>query len=123
MVYSTAVINARLQGIVTELGATANMVLKASGSTISTIQLSSPVGTVSDGVLTFTGTLLDPSASSTGEVDSAIILDSDGNTAISDLTVGIPGQNSNVIISNGLNSTLITAGQTVQLLSAEIQGS
>lgn len=123
VVYSQPVTNARLQGVVTELGSLANMLLKAAGTTVSTIQLASPVGTVSGGVLTFSGTLLDPSAAATGIVDSVIILDSSGSTAISGLTVGIPGGSQDVIISNGLNSTLITAGQVVALLSAQITGS
>lgn len=123
IIYSQTVINARLNGVVTELGALANLLLLAGGTTVSTIQLSSPVGTVSGGVLTFTGTLLDPAAASTGFVTSAIIKDSTGTTAISNLSVGIPGGSQDVIISNGLNSTLITAGQTVALLSAQITGS
>ncbi len=122
-IYSQAVINARLQGIVTELGALANLVLRAGGTTVSTMQLASPVGTVSGGVLTFSGQILDPSAAATGDVTSAVILDSTGTTAISGLTVGIPGGSQDVIISNGLNSTLITAGQTVAMLSAQITGS
>lgn len=121
--YSQSVINYRLLGVVTELGALANFILKAGGTTVSTIQLASPVGTVSGGVLTFSGTLLDPSAAATGVVDSVIIQDSGGATAISGLSVGIPGGSQDVIISNGLNSTLITAGQTVALLSAQITGS
>lgn len=123
IVYSQAVINARLQGIVTELGASSTLVLLAGGTTVSTIQLSSPAGTVSGGVLTFTGTLLDPAAAATGTVTSVIVKDSTGATAISNLSVGIPGGSQDVIISNGLNSTLITAGQTVALLSAQITGS
>jgi len=123
IVYSQAVINARLQGIVTELGTSATLVMLAGGTTVSTIQLSSPVATVSGGVLTFTGQLLDTSAASTGVVTSAIIKDSTGATAISNLSVGIPGGSQDVIISNGLNSTLITAGQVVALLSAQITGS
>ncbi len=121
--YSQTLIDARLNGVVTALGALANLVLKAGATTVSTIQLASPVGTVNGGILTFTGQLLDPSAAATGTVTNAIILDSGGSTAISGLTVGIPGQQRDVIISNGLNSTLITVGQTVSLLSAQITGS
>ncbi len=50
VIYNQTIINARLNGVVTELGALANLVLKAGGTTISTIQLASPVGTVSGGV-------------------------------------------------------------------------
>jgi len=121
--YSTTLINARLNGVVTALGASSSLILKAGSATVSTIALASPAGTVDGGVLTFTGTLLDPSAAATGEVNSVDILDSDGNTAISGLSVGIPGGPQEVIISNGLNSTVVTAGQTVELLSAQIDGS
>lgn len=123
IIYSQAVINARLQGVVIELGALATLLLLAGSTTVSAIQLASPVGTVNGGVLTFSGTLLDPSASATGIVTSALVRDSGGSIAISGLTVGIPGGSQDVIISNGLNSTLITAGQTVALLSAQIIGS
>lgn len=123
VIYSQAVINARLQGIVTELGSLATLLLLAGGTTVSTIQLASPVGTVNGGILTFSGTLLDPAAASTGFVTSALIRDSNGATAITGLSVGIPGGSQDVIISNGLNSTLITAGQVVAFLSAQIIGS
>jgi hypothetical protein len=123
VIYSQSMIDARLDGLVTGLGALANLLLLAGGTTVSTIQLASPVGTVNGGVLTFSGTLLDPSAAATGIVETAIIQDSTGATAISGLTVGIPGGPQDIILSNGLNSTLITAGQTVELLSATITGS
>lgn len=123
VIYSQTLINARLNAVVTALGATANMQLRAGGTIVSTIQLSSPVGTVNGGILTFTGQLLDPSAVATGDVNSVVILDSNGAVAISGLSVGIPGGSQDVIISNGLNSTVITAGQTVALLSAQITGS
>lgn len=123
IVYSTSLITARLNGVVTALGASATMLLTAGGTTISTIQLSSPVGTVNGGILTFTGQLLDPSAANTGTVNGAVIVDSNNAVAISGLTVGIPGGSQDVIISNGLNSTVINAGQVVALLSAQITGS
>ena len=124
--YSVAAINARLEGVVDTIdggGGNASLILQATGSTISTISLARPCGSVDGGVLTFDGTLLDPSASSTGYVDSAKIETSGGDAVITGLTVGIPLSGADVIVSNGLNSTLITAGQTVELLSAEIIGS
>lgn len=124
--YSLIAINDRLLGVVDAIdggGGNGNFKLLAGSTTISTISLSRPCGTVSGGVLTFTGTLLDPSADNTGDVDGAMIEDSTGALIISGLTVGIPLSGYEVIISNGLNSTLITAGQTVQLLSAQITGS
>jgi hypothetical protein len=123
--YSTAAINARLQGVIDTIDASGNgfFLLKAGSTTVSTIQLSNPCGTVSGGVLTFSGTLLDDSADATGTVDSASITDASGNVVVSGLTVGIPLTGAEVIISNGLNSLLITAGDVVALLSAEITGS
>lgn len=123
LTYSQSVIDARLEGVVTALGSLASLLLMAGTTTVSTIALASPVGTVNGGILTFSGTLLDPSAANTGIVDSAEILDSTGAPAVTGLTVGIPGGPQDVIISNGLNSTLITAGQVVALLSAQITGS
>jgi hypothetical protein len=123
VIYSPTIIDARLQGVVTGLGNASHLLLNAGGTTVSTIQMGNPAGTVSGGVLTFGGTLLDTSAAGTGNVDSAVINDSLGNLAISGLTVGIPGGSQDIIISNGLNSTLITAGQIVALLSAQITGS
>lgn len=121
--YSATVINARLNAVVTSLGATGSLVLREGSTVVSQITLSSPAGSVSGGVLTFTGTLLDTAANATGTVDNAVILDSAAATAISGLTVGIPGGSQEIIISNGLNSTLITVGQVVQVLSAQITGS
>jgi hypothetical protein len=122
VVYSTTAINDRLLGVVTAIGA-GNFVLKSGATTISTIALQNPCGTVSGGVLTFTGTLLDTSAAATGAVNTAVINSSDGLTQVSGLTVGIPLSGADVVISNGLNSTVITAGQVVALLSAQITGS
>jgi hypothetical protein len=120
--YSVTAINDRLLGVVTAIGA-GNFVLKSGATTISTIALQNPCGTVSGGVLTFTGTLLDTSAAATGAVNTAVINSSDGLTQVSGLTVGIPLSGADVVISNGLNSTVITAGQVVALLSAQITGS
>ena len=121
--YSTAAITARMNGVVTAIGNGASLLLKAGGTTVSTIALSGPAGTVSGTVLTFTGTLLDPAAAATGTVDSAVIVDSGALTVISGLTVGIPLSGADVIISNGLGSTLISVGQVIALLGAQITGS
>lgn len=123
--YSPTAINDRLQGVVTAIGDSGSGLLKlmSGGTVISTIQLASPCGTVNGGVLTFTGTLLDPSAANTGSVSSAVITDGAGAVMISGLTVGIPLSGADIILSNGLNSTLITAGQVVELLSGQITGS
>lgn len=125
--YSTAAINARLQGVVTTIdGGGGHGVIKLlSGATvISTITLALPSATVNGGVLTFSGSLIDPSAANTGNVNGARIEDSTGATVISGLTVGVPPATTfDILISNGLNSTLVTAGQVVSVVSAQITGS
>jgi len=123
--YSLACINARLTAVVNQIDASGNgfLILLANSTPISTISLANPCGVVSGGVLTFTGTLLDPSAAATGLVTGGKITDASGNLILSGLTAGVPGGSQDIIISNGLNSTLITAGQTVQVLAAQITGS
>jgi hypothetical protein len=123
--YSGDCINNRLQAVVDTIdagGSNGFMILRASGTDVVSIELSRPCGTVSGQVLTFTGTLLD-TATATGVTDSCVITDSTGAEVVTGLTVGIPFSGAEVIVSNGLNSTLISIGQTVQVLSAEIQGS
>jgi len=126
VIYSPTCINNRLQAVVTTIDAGAGngkLILMAGSTPISTITLQKPSGTVSGGILTFSGTLTDPSAAGTGNVTTAQIQDSSGNLVVSGFTVGIPGGSQDIIISNGLNSTLIQAGQSVQLLAAQITGS
>ncbi len=125
VVYSQSAINARLQAVVNTIDASGNGFLKllATSTVISTIQLANPCGTVNGGVLTFIGTLLDPSAAGTGLITTGQITDAAGNLILSGLTAGIPGGSQDIIISNGLNSTLVTTGQTVLVLAAQITGS
>lgn len=124
--YSLPTINARLQAVADTIdggGGNANFKLYAGITLLSTISLARPCGTVNGGVLTFVGTLLDPAAVATGSATVANIEDSTGALVVSGLTVGIPLSGRDVIVSNGFNSTLVTAGQTVALLSAQITGS
>lgn len=123
VVYSQDVIDARLNGVITALGASSDLVLKASGVTIVTISLASPAGTVAGGILTFDTASTVGVAAAGGTVDEAIILDSAAATAISGLTVGIPLSGAEIIISNGLNSTVVSAGQTVTFVAGQIVGS
>lgn len=126
IVYSSTAIDFRLQGVVSAVdigGLPGSLKLFDGGVTVSTIALGIPCGTVSNEILTLGGTLLDPAASATGSVDSGALYDSNGDVVISGLTAGIPLSGADIIISNGLNSTLITAGQVVQVLSAQIHGS
>lgn len=124
--YSTFAINYRLEGVIDAIdsGATNGYLLLREGTTtLATIQLARPCGTVNGGILTFTGQLTDDSADATGTADNGIIQNGDLATVASGLTVGIPSGTQDIIISNGLNSTVISSGQTVELLSAQITGS
>lgn len=123
--YSLGAINARLEGVVDyiDTGGNGSLVVRAGTTVLSTISLANPCGTVAGGVLTFDGTLLDPAAASTGDADNVVIYNGDGDLAVENLTVGIPLSGADVVMSNGLNSTLITAGQTVELISGQITGS
>lgn len=126
VVYSSTAIDDRLLGVVAAIdsgGSNGSFVMRQGGTVLSTISLAVPCGTVSGGVLTFSGTLIDPSAAATGTVDTVVIKNSAGDTIVSGFTVGIPLSSAEVIISNGLNSKVITAGQVVQLQSAQITGS
>lgn len=126
IVYSLSAINARLNGVISTIDAGAGhgvLVLLAGGLIVSTITLAKPSGTVNGGVLTFTGPLSDPTAANTGIITTAQVKDSNGSIIISGFSVASTGATADIIISNGLNSTLITAGQVVQVLAAQITGS
>jgi hypothetical protein len=123
--YSQTAVNDRLQGVVTAIddSGAGFIRLLAGGVVVSSIALQNPCGTVSGGVLTFTGTLVDPSAANTGVVTGARIEDGAGNIMVSGLTVGIPLSGADILLTNGLNTTLITAGQAVSVVSGQIIGS
>jgi hypothetical protein len=126
IVYSTAAITARLSGVITAIDAGPGngvMLLLNGGVTLATITLAKPCGVAAAGVLTFTVPATDIAADATGNADGARIQDSTGAVMISGLTVGIPLSGANVTIANGLNSTLVTVGQVVTLISGQIIGS
>jgi hypothetical protein len=116
--YTTAVKNARLTAVVTAIGATGVLEIgtAAMASVLATIPLSSTAGTVSGGVLTFSGLpLSDTSADASGTAAAARIRTASGGTdIITGLTVGTTGSDIN------LTSTSLTAGQTVTISSAAI---
>src|SRR5512143_499541 len=126
IIYSTTAINARLNGVVSAIDSGAgNGVIKllSGGLVLATVPLAKPCGAVAGGILTFVVPQIDFSADATGNANGANIENSTGVVMISGLTVGIPLSGANVIISNGLNSTLVTAGQVVTLISGQIIGS
>jgi len=125
-VYSQTVINQRLQVIVNNIdggGSNGFLQLLSNSTVISTVQLARPSGVVSGGVLTFLGTLLDPSAAASGGITTGRFTDSNGVVIAFGLTAGLPLSGADIIVNNGLGTLLVTAGQTVQVLAAQITGS
>lgn len=116
--YTTAVKNARLSAVVSQIGSTGVLEIGTTGmaSVLATIALDATAGTVSGGVLTFSGfPKSDASADASGTATAARIRTATGGTDIvTGLTVGTSGQDIN------LNSTSISAGQTVTINSATI---
>lgn len=125
VVYSLTSIDDRLTGTVTAINSAGNGYLRlqtSSGLTVSNVQLNRPSGVVSNGVLSFTGTLLDPSAAATGFASQAIITDTNGAAIVSGLSVGTSSYSpaTDITLSNGLGNTLITQGQVIQFLSGQV---
>lgn len=116
--YTTAVKNARLDAVVTQIGSAGVLEIGTTsmGTVLATIALGNPAGTSSGGVLTFSGfPRSDTSADATGTAAAARIRTASGGTdIITGLTVGTSGSDIN------LDSTSITAGQTVTINSATI---
>lgn len=115
--YTTAVKNARLNAVATEIGNSGKLEIGTSGmsSTLATITLNSPAaGSASSGVLTFSGFPKTVAASASGTAAAARIRKSDNTDVITGLTVGT--SSADVI----LDSTAITSGQNVTINSATI---
>lgn len=119
--YSTAVKNARMDAVTAQIDAGAGAGVLQIGTTgmatvLATIALADPsAAAASGGVLTFSGfPRSDTSADATGTAAAARIRDSNNNDIITGLTVGTSGSDIN------LDSTSITAGQTVTITSATI---
>jgi hypothetical protein len=116
--YTTAVKNARLSAVVSQIGATGVLEIgTASMATVlATIALDATAGTAASGVLTFSGfPKSDTSADATGTAAAARIRTASGGTDIvTGLSVGTSGSDIN------LNSTSIASGQTVTINSATI---
>lgn len=117
--YETAVKTARMQAVVTQIdegtGAGKLKIRDGSNNILATFTLADPCGTVSGAVLTFA---FDPdisaTAGATGTATNAIITDSDDETKISGLTVGVGTGDIQ------LDSTSITSGQTVTITAGTI---
>jgi hypothetical protein len=116
--YTTAVKNARLDAVVTQIGSAGVLEIGTTGmgTVLATIALGNPAGTSSGGILTFSGfPRSDTSADATGTAAAARIRTASGGTdIITGLTVGTSASDIN------LDSVSITAGQTVTITSATI---
>ena len=118
--YSTACKQARLEAVIAQIDAgtgAGKLKIRDSGNTVlATFTLTDPCGSASGDVLTFDfdPDISDTSADASGTAANAIITDSDDTTVISGLTVGTSGADIN------LDSTSITAGQTVTLATGTI---
>lgn len=115
--YTTAVKNARLDAVVSQIGATGVLEIGTTGmaSILASITLNSTAGTSASGVLTFSGFPKNATAGNSGTAAAARIRTATGGTDIvTGLTVGTSGSDIN------LNSTSITSGGTVTISSATI---
>lgn len=118
--YSTAAKNARMTAVRDQIdGGPAAGVLQIGttgmGTVLAEFTLNDPCGTISSGVLTFSGfPKSDTSANATGTAAAARVRDSTGTDVITGLTVGTSG--TDIILDN----LAINAGQTVTLNSATI---
>lgn len=119
--YTTAVKNARLDAVTAQIDAGAGagkleIGTTGMGTVLATITLADPsAAAASGGVLTFSGfPRSDTSADATGTAAAARIRDSNNTDIVTGLTVGTSGSDIN------LDSTSITAGQTVTITSATI---
>jgi len=117
--YSTAVKNSRLTVVVNAIdGGPSNGYLEIGtagmGTVLATIAFADPCGSVTGGVLTFSTPISDTSADNSGTAAAARVKDSTGTVCISGLTVGT--SLSDII----LNSTTISAGQSIVITSATI---
>jgi hypothetical protein len=116
--YTTAVKNARLDAVVTQIGSAGVLEIGTTGmgTVLATIALGNPAGTTSGGILTLSGfPRSDTSADATGTAAAARIRTTSGGTdIITGLTVGTSASDIN------LDSVSITTGQTVTITSATI---
>ena len=108
LTYTIATKTARMNAIVTEIGSAGKLEIGTTGmaTILATISLNATAGTVSNGVLTFSGMPKSFTASLAGIAAAARIRKGDNTDVITGLTVGVSA--SDVIIDN----TNMTAGQT-----------
>lgn len=120
VVYNTTLKNTRMTSVVTAIGAAGylNIYTAGLGTLLASIPLANPAGTVSAGVLTFSGTPLSDSAADAGGTAAAATVSTaisgGGTVIITGLTVS--STTGDIVLS----STNIVAGQPVTVTSASI---
>lgn len=117
VVYTTAVKNARLDAVTTQIGTSGKIEIgtTAMAATLATITLNSTAAAAaSGGVLTFSGFPKTVAAAATGTAAAARIRKSDNTDIVTGLTVGT--SSADII----LDSVSITSGQNVTLNSATL---
>lgn len=122
VIYDISLKNTRMSAVVTAIdngGAGSLLFGTSSGfagvNLLATIVFDATCGTVSGGVLTFSGTpLVDSSASNTGTSTQAEVEDGVGHAVITGLTVGTSASDIN------LSSTSIVSGQSLTITAASI---
>lgn len=118
--YSASVINSRLQVVLSAIdagGAGTLNLLNSSGGTLVSFTLANPAGTISSGVLTFSGLSLIASVAQSGTATGANIEDASSNIVVSGLTVN--SATPDIILSP---TSAMVAGQTVAIIQATITG-
>lgn len=120
VVYNTTLKNTRMSDVVTAIGSTGylNIYTAGLGTLLASVALANPAGTVTGGVLSFSGTpLTESSANASGTAAAATVTtaaNGTGTVVISGLTVGTGG--TDIVLS----STNIVAGQPFTITSASI---
>lgn len=120
VVYNTTLKNTRMTDVVTAIGTTGylNIYTTGLGTLLASIALSNPAGTVTGGVLSFSGTpLTESSANASGTAAAANVttaVNGGGTVVISGLTVS--SSSGDIVLS----STNIVSGQPVTITSASI---
>lgn len=119
--YSAAAKTARLNAVVTTIGANGKLkLLSAADAVLVTLPLAATAGTVSGDVLTFsdangaTAGISNVAASAQGTIAKAIITTAADVTVVSGLTAGTSG--TDVIVDN----TSVNVGQNIQVNTATI---
>lgn len=114
--YTTAVKNARLDAVVSQIGSGGKLEIGTAGmaTVLATFTLESTAGTSSGGVLTFSGFPKQDAADASGTAAAARIRKSDDTDIVTGLTVGT--SSSDIILDN----TNIAETQVVIIQSAAI---